>query len=55
MGEAKMREPEGGFSSFRLASMFDRMSVGEKVSSGFSRKVKSAYMRATAVTFWVIG
>jgi hypothetical protein len=50
-----MREPEGGFSSPGLASMFDRMSVGEKDSSGFSRKGKRAYVRATVVALWVIG
>jgi hypothetical protein len=55
MGDAQMREPEGGFSSPGLASMFDRMSVGEKDSSGFSRKGKRAYVRATVVALWVIG
>ena len=55
MGKSNMREPEGGFSSPGLANMFDEMSVSEKDSSGFSRKGKRAYVRATAVALWVIG
>jgi hypothetical protein len=30
MGEAKMREPEGGFSSMGLASMFERLAGYEE-------------------------
>jgi hypothetical protein len=33
MGEAKMKEPEGGFSSMGLASMFDRMAGNEEKTS----------------------
>jgi hypothetical protein len=55
MGEAKMREPEGDFSSPGLASMFDGMNVGERNSGGFSKKGERAHVRATVVALWVIG